>query len=127
MSDTYDRIYGQLTGLGPMSRPSTVVEALPIAGNVTTWVVQTMLHDGAPIVFIQSVDAETKLRVVLPPKVVRAILRQESVLRERASDRRSEERKAADAERARIKAARDLLDKKREERRLRRERQEASS
>lgn len=120
MSDRFDRIYGQLHELAPMSRPSTITEALPIAGNVTTWIVQTALHDSGAVTFLQSIDAEGQVRLVLPAKVVRTLIAQEARLRERAGDRRSEERKRRDAERDAIKAARALLERKREERRARR-------
>lgn len=121
MSDRYDRIYGQLHELAPTTRPSTIVEALPIAGNVTTWIIQTSLHDTGTVVFLQSVDAEGQIRLVLPSKVVAAIVRQDERLRERVGDRRSEERKRRDAERAKLTAAKALLERKREERRQRRE------
>lgn len=121
MSDRYDRIYGQLHELAPTTRPSTIVEALPIAGNVTTWVVQTALHDSGTVVFLQSIDSEGQIRLVLPSKVVAAIVRQDERLRERVGDRRSAERKRADAERNRVQAARALLERKREERRQRRQ------
>lgn len=121
MSDRYDRIYGQLHTTTPMTRATTVIDALPIAGNVTTWIVQTAIEDDRPVVFLQSIDAEGQLRLVLPSKVVATIISQEKRLRERLADRRSESRRREDAERARIRAAKDLLQRKREERRARRE------
>lgn len=105
-----------------MSRPTTVVQALPIAGNVTTWVVQVAIHDNDAIAFVQAMDSAGPVRIVLPGKVVAAIIRQEAATRARMTDRRSEARKAQDRERERLTAARTLLERKREERRVRRER-----
>lgn len=120
MTERFDRIYGQIHDLAPMARPTTITEALPIAGNVTTWIVQTAAHNEGFVVFLQTIDAEGQVRLVLPNKVVAAIVRQHDSLKERLSDRRSEDRKQRDADRARIEAAKRLLEKKREERRARR-------
>jgi hypothetical protein len=126
MSDRYDRIYGQLHDLAPMSRPATIIEALPNAGIVATWVVQVAIHDDRPVAFVQAIDAEGQIRLVLPSRVVSAVIRQEEALRKRINDRRSEERKRADADKARVAAAKALLEKKREERRARRNGEAAS-
>lgn len=120
MSDRYDRIYGQVHDLAVMSRPSTIVEALPIAGDVTTWILQSAAMDDGVVLFLQNLDAESNLRIVLPTRVVKAIVAQHDRLKERVTDRRSEARKAADAEREKLAAARRLLERKREERRQRR-------
>lgn len=126
MSDRYDRIYGQLTDLAPMARPSTITEALPIAGNVTTWVVQSAMHDSGIVVFLQSMDSEGFVRLVLPAKVTAAIVRQSEALRERVADRRSVETRKRAADKERIEAAKRLLERKREERRARRITESAS-
>ena len=120
MTERFDRIYGQLVDIATMSRPSTITEALPIAGNVTTWIVQAAAHNEGYVVFLQSIDAEGQVRLVLPNKVVAAIVRQHFTLKDRITDRRSDARIKADADRERIAAAKRLIEKKREERRARR-------
>lgn len=122
MSDRFDHVYGQLHDLAPMVRPTTITEALPIAGDVVTWVVQTAYHNDGTVTFLQAIDAAGQLRLVLPSKVVAAIVRQDAAIRERVTDRRSEDRKRAERERERLRAARALLERKREERRAARER-----
>lgn len=109
MSDRYDVIFGQLVDISPMSRPSTIVEALPIAGNVTTWVVQTAAHNEGFVTFLQSIDADGQFRLVLPAKVVAAIVRQQSTLAERLTDRRSPARKEADRRKAAVQRAKKTL------------------
>lgn len=122
MTDNYDRISGQLEGVALASRPTTIVEALPIVGKETTHIVRSAHLDGGTIVFLQAIDAEHSMRVVLPAKVVAAIVRQDAALRERAADRRSAERKRQDAERAKVRRAKSTLQKQRDARRARRER-----
>ncbi len=125
LSDRYDRIYGQLHTTTPMTRPTTIVDALPIAGNVLTWIVQTAIdrEDRKATVFLQAIDAEGQLRVVLPSKVVAAIIRQDKALRDRLNERGSEETRRIRAEQDKVKQARALLERKRQERRARREAQ----
>ena len=120
MSDRYDRIYGQVVDLAPMARPSTVIEALPIAGDVTTWVVQVAYHNEETVAFLQSIDAEGQLRLVLPPKVLARLISQDAAIRARVNDRRSEETRKLQRERARVAEAKRVLERKREERRARR-------
>lgn len=112
--DAFDRIRGQLEGLPGVTstRPSTQVESLPLVGDVTTYVLETMrLDDGRLLTFLQIVDAEGRARIILPDKVVRAIVRQRDRLFDRSTPA-SRTRKARSRERAR----------KREMRRQRRER-----
>ena len=92
--DIFDRIIGAIDGLPGVrkSRASTVTEILPILGNSQTHVVQTYKGDDGFYVFVQTVDAEGRARVVLPPKVAAAIYRQRDALitagrKERARDR----------------------------------------
>lgn len=92
--DHFDRIIGAIDGLPGVrrSRPSTVTSVLPILGNSQTHVVQTYKGDDGFYVFVQTVDAEGKARIVLPPKVAAAIYRQRDALvtagrKERSRDR----------------------------------------
>lgn len=109
MSHDYDRVYGKIVDIAPMTRPSTITDAVPIAGNVTTWIVQSADYDAGPVVFLQTVDAGGSLRLVIPPKVVAAMVRQWEGLRDRRNDRRSEERKEADRRREAKRKARAQL------------------
>lgn len=98
-TDKFDRIRGALDGLPGTrkTRPSTVVESMPIVGNTTTYVVETLrMEDARLICFLQIVDSDGRARLVLPDKVVSAIASQ----RERLFDRSTpESRKRADRSR----------------------------
>lgn len=84
-SNRFDRIHGQLEGLGRVAGPGTVMQSMPIIGNVTTFTVETLRHDDDAICFVQSGDSDGLVRLVLPDKVVSMIIRQ----RERLFDRRT--------------------------------------
>ncbi len=74
--DRFDIIYGQLDGLGRRAKPSTVREALPIVGNVTTYTIETMRHDEKAVLFLEATDSTGATRLVIPHKVVQTIVRQ---------------------------------------------------
>lgn len=85
--DTFDRVIGTLHGLPDIlaSRDTTITEALPIVGRVQTYVVRTYRsREGRFTVCLQTVDAEGRARIVIPPKVVAAMYRQREQLVTRA-------------------------------------------
>lgn len=102
----FDRLHGTYTDLPNIrwTKPSTVQEALPFVGNVSTHVVQTLrTEDGGFMVFIQIVDADGRARLVLPSKVCQSIYRQHQSLVDRSTPE-SRKRKAAQRQRARVRA-----------------------
>lgn len=102
-SQRFDRIIGGLHGLPGVksTRPTTVRSILPLANEATTHIVQTMrLEDGSFVVFIETMDAQGHVRLVLPDKVAQAVYRQRSSLTDRSTPE-SRARKAAKAARDR--------------------------
>ena len=103
--DQFDRIAGAIIGVPDVKQTaaSSVVEALPIVGNVTTYTVQTFrLPERGFMAFLTIASSEGAFRHVLPDKVLAAIYRQ----RERLTDR------STPASRARAKAKRDRARKR---------------
>ena len=102
----FDRIHSSLNGLPDtkMTRPSTLLDQLPIIGDTTTYVVQThRAKDEGFTIFLQVVDAEGRERFVIPPKVAAAIYRQRQSLTDRSTPE-SRKRKADARARAKKKA-----------------------
>ena len=85
---TFDRIYAGYDGLPGFkrTRETTVRQAIPIVGIVTTFVIQTMkTNDAGFTIFLEVMDAEGKDRLVLPGKVAEAIYRQRQSLTDRST------------------------------------------
>ncbi len=99
-TDPFDQALAQLTGLpnGAHTQPA-VVPSTDYYGNTTAYMVQTVRTDTGVTVFITEVSAAGARRVVLPPKVIAAILRQRdavtAIVRRREGRRQAEARKAA--------------------------------
>lgn len=94
MTDLYDRLIGSLDGLPDVrkTRPSTITSVLPMLGNAQTFVVQTYRQkELGDTVFLQLIDADGSDRIVVPPKVVDAIVRQRDALTKRARSETSRE------------------------------------
>jgi len=109
----FDRIMGTLTGLPGvrMTRPSTVLSAVPIINEVTTAVVQTYRsEDDGFLIFLQIVDANGHDRIVIPDRVAQAIYRQRAALVDRST---AESRKRATAKRDRARARAEKADRSR--------------
>ena len=80
-TDLFDRTLAGLSGLpdGAETQP-TLVQSQDFYGNVASFMVQTVRHDGGNSVFITQVNAEGSARYILPPKVVTTILRQQDAI-----------------------------------------------
>lgn len=77
--DPFDRIIGDLTGLPDhtFARASTVTTVTPILGRAQTYVIRTCrAPGGAYIGFIEMVEADRHIRIVIPEKAMAAIYRQ---------------------------------------------------
>ena len=85
--EPYDKVYAGFDGLPGVkrSRPATVTTSLPMVGDSTTYVIESLRGDRGLVVFLQIVDQEGRARLVLPDKVVRTILRQSERLTTRAT------------------------------------------
>lgn len=103
----FDRVLGTLDGLPGhrVTRPTTIMQTIPIINRTTTAVVQTMrTEDGSVLIFLQVVRGEETVRLVLPDKVAQTIYRQRAALfdrstpesRARAKAKRDRERKRAE-------------------------------
>jgi|SRR5579864_3154599 len=101
VANKFDRAAGSLTGLPDVVKtaPATVVAAMPIVGDVQTFIVQTFRQrEVGDTIFVQYVDGDGGHRFVLPPQVADAIARQRDALttknRKRAAKEQAEARKA---------------------------------
>jgi len=106
----FDRVRGGLEGLPgiKITKPSTVIDALPILGTVTTYIMETWRDDEHGFVmFLQLVDADGRERFILSDKVLRAIYRQRDRLVDRSTPQ-SRERKRRSAEREKRRRAKEI-------------------
>jgi hypothetical protein len=90
ISDPFDRVLGDLTGLpGHLySRPTTVATTIPILGNAQTYVIRTIrTPENRYIGFIELIEANRSMRLVVPSKAMAALYRQ----RESLATRRNRE------------------------------------
>lgn len=81
--DKYDRVIGQLANLPDVThtKPSTIQTVSPLIGEAQTFIVQTFRQQEiGDTVFLQYVDAEKSVRIVIPPKAVNAIVKQRDSL-----------------------------------------------
>lgn len=104
----FDRVLGTYSGLPGVrqTRPTTVMQTVPIINETTTAVVQTLkTEDNGFLVFLQIVDATGHMRIVIPDKVANAIYRQRAALTDRSTPE-SRRRKAAARKRAKAREER---------------------
>lgn len=81
--DKFDRMLGALAGLPDVahSKPSTVVAVVPIIGETQTFIIQTYRQrEVGDTIFLQYMDGERHVRMVIPPAAADAILRQRDSL-----------------------------------------------
>lgn len=91
VTDSFDRALGMIHDLPDYDnvRPATVTDVLPIIGKAQTYIVQSYRNrDGLMTIFVQTVDAQGAIRIVLPDKVANAIYRQREALVTKANRRR---------------------------------------
>ena len=100
-TDPFEKNLARLIGLpnGAHTQP-TVVQSIDFYGNVSSFMVQTVKWDEGISVFITEVRGSDQqpVRVVLPPKVVAAVLRQQDactrMVRKRHGQRLAESQRA---------------------------------
>jgi hypothetical protein len=101
----FDRVLGTYDGLPGVriTRPTTVMQVIPIINRTTTAVVQTMrTEDDGVLVFLQVMRGDETVRLVLPDKVAQAIYRQRAALFDRSTpDSRARAKAKRDRERKR--------------------------
>lgn len=81
--DKFDRMHGALANLPDVTsvKPSTVVASSPLIGDTQTFIVQTYRQrEVGDTIFLQYIDGETSLRIVIPPQASDAIARQRDSL-----------------------------------------------
>jgi hypothetical protein len=105
----FDRVMGTYHDLpdARFTRPTTVMQTIPILNETTTAVVQSLKsEDDGYMIFVQIVDSTGHMRIVLPDKVARAIYRQREALADRSTpDSRRRAKAKRDRERARAEKA----------------------
>lgn len=81
--DKFDRMMGALANLPDVThtKPSTVVTVSPLIGEAQTFIVQTYRQrEVGDTVFLQYMDGDSKVRLVIPPQAADAIARQRDAL-----------------------------------------------
>lgn len=99
MADSFDRLRGQLWDIpGFKRRASTIVTTLPLVGDTSTFVVETIRTEEGYVGFLQAITPTGTFRLVLPDKVLSAMYRHhDSIVAQSKSERAkraSETRKA---------------------------------
>jgi hypothetical protein len=92
--DAYDRQLGLIEDLPDVlsTRPSTIVDTVPIVGLSQTFIVQSYRQrEVGDRIFIQYLDAAGTQRLVIPPKVADAIARQRSALTKKSRSKAARE------------------------------------
>ena len=96
----YDRVRGGLEDAGNTikTRVATIRQVQFLVGDVLTYLVETIRHEGGDTIFIEVTSKDGTIRVVLPPKVANTIARQRDALtkktRQRVGREQAAERKA---------------------------------
>lgn len=100
-TDKFDRMLGGLLNLPDVTstKPSTVVALLPLIGQAQTYILQTLRQrDKGDTIFVQYVDDQGAVRLVIPPAAAETIARQRDALttktRKRAAREQAQARKA---------------------------------
>lgn len=81
--DKFDRMMGALANLPDVAstKPSTIVALNPLIGATQTFIVQTFRQrEVGDTIFLQYVDDEGRIRMVIPPQASDAIARQRDAL-----------------------------------------------
>jgi|SRR5215471_5309410 len=79
----FDREYGMLDGLPGVTRTkeTTIRAKLPMIGIARSFIVQTVrMKEKGDTIFLETVEGEKAIRLVLPPAVADAIARQRDAL-----------------------------------------------
>jgi hypothetical protein len=82
-ADVFDKMLGSLAGLPDTThtKPSTITAFTPIIGSSMTLVIQTFRQrEQGDTIFIQYMDADKHVRLVIPPAAADAIARQRDSL-----------------------------------------------
>jgi hypothetical protein len=100
--DKFDRMLGGLKDLPDVlhTKPSTVVTTLPLIGKAQTFIIQTYRQrEIRDTVFLQYVDDERSLRLVIPPKIADAIAARRDALTSKSRKKAAKAAAAARKER----------------------------
>lgn len=74
--DTFSRRLRELTDNPGASRATSTVQRADFYGNSETWVIDTFRVDGQEEIFLQRISSDGSVRLVLPPEVTTAMVRQ---------------------------------------------------
>jgi len=88
MVDRFDRVRAQIEGLPGYrrTRPTTITSTMPLVGDSVTYVIESVRdQDGEIMAFLQILDTEGGMRLVLPGKVVNAVVAQHERLFDRST------------------------------------------
>ena len=87
----YDRKYGNLLNVSLATKPSTIKLVEPLTGRSETFIIQTLRFEGENYIFVECADEEGLTRLVLPPKVARAIASQDGALSKKSRSNASKQ------------------------------------
>lgn len=76
----YDRVREGLRGIAVFTRASTVKTTAPVVGSTVTYVVESARHEDGDYIFVECIDDQGVVRLVLPPKVAAVIASQREAL-----------------------------------------------
>jgi hypothetical protein len=96
--DKFDRLMGGLKGTPDVteSGPSTITTVLSVTGETLTVIVHTLRQrEVGDWLFLQSVDGQGSVRLVLPPQVTARIAQQRDALTAKVRRRAGKEQAAA--------------------------------
>ena len=77
----YDRAYGAVKSSNALTTKQSTVQYLdPFSGRAETFIVETARTDNGDVTFVQCLDGDGVIRLVLPPKVTNIIASQRDSL-----------------------------------------------
>lgn len=74
--DPFSRRFRELSDNPGAVRSGSTVNLIDFLGKTESWIVDTFRVDGAEIVFLQRINSEGSIRIVLPMEVTSAINKQ---------------------------------------------------
>jgi len=90
--DKFDRaVGGLLAGNNLHTKPTTIEDVEPHAGEAETFIVQTIRDEKGDHVVLKFMDTAGNKRIILPPQVVNTIVRQRDAISKRARSNHSKQ------------------------------------
>jgi hypothetical protein len=79
--DKFDRAYGAVKSSNALTTKQSTIQYLdPFTGKAETFIIQTARTDNGDVAFVQCIDGDGVVRMVLPPKVTNIMASQRDSL-----------------------------------------------